>query len=291
MTDTISRKVAVIADSTCCLPPEILQQYDIRLVPIIIHYNGNDFRDGIDIAAGEVYRIMRKREDLPSTSTPSTGDFLDAYRQASESAESAVCITLTSLQSKTFETAAVARKMAEEALPGMSIEVIDSRAVGGALGFVVLETARAANRGAALEEVCQVARRTMERVTLVAMVDSLYYLARTGRIAKAAAWAGSLLNMKPVLEHTTAVGETMPLARPRSKARAIEIMLDSMAERVGDASVHVNVHHADELEEGERLKAEIGRRFKCSELFLTEFTPGMGVHAGPGIIGMSFMTD
>lgn len=291
MTDTISRKVAVLADSTCCLPPEILRQYDIGLVPIIIHHDGKDYRDGIDITAGEVYRIMRKREDLPSTSTPSTGDFLDAYREARKNAEAVVCITLTSLQSKTFETAAVARQMAQETLPGMSIEVIDSRAVGGALGFVVLEAARAAGRGADIKDVCQAAQKTMERVVLFAMVDSLYYLARTGRIGRAAAWAGSLLNMKPVLEHITSVGETMPLARPRSKAKAIEIMLDSMAEHVGNAAVHVNVHHADELEEGERLKAEIGRRFKCSELFLTEFTPGMGVHAGPGIIGMSFMTE
>jgi len=291
MTDKVRGKVAVVTDSTCCLPPEVVKQYGIRFVPIVIHFNGKSYYDGVDISAGEVYRIMRRREDLPSTSTPSTGDFLNAYGEAHEQGQSVVCITLTSLQSKTWEVATVARQMALESLPEAAIEVIDSRAVGGALGFVVLEAARAADRGATLEEVCQTARKTMEKVVLVAMVDSLYYLARTGRIAKAAAWAGSILNMKPVLEHTTDVGETMPLARPRSKAKAIEIMLGDMAERVGDARVHVNVHHADELEEGEKLRAEIGRRFNCAELFLTEFTPGMGVHAGPGIIGMSFMTE
>ncbi len=291
MSETVDRRVSVVCDSTCCLPPEIVGQYGIRLVPLIIHYNGNSYHDGVDISAGQIYRIMRKREDLPSTSTPSTGDFLNAYREAGERGESVVCITLTSLQSKTCEVASVAKQMAAESLPGTSIEVIDSRAVGGALGFMVLEAARAADRGAGLEDVCQAARNAMEKVVLVAMVDSLYYLARTGRIAKAAAWAGSILNMKPVLEHTTVVGETMPLARPRSKAKAIEVMLENMAERVGDAKVHVNVHHADELEEGKKLQAEIGRRFNCVELFLTEFTPGMGVHAGPGIIGMSFMID
>jgi len=291
MSETSPRKVTLVSDSTCCLPPEIVRKYGIRLVPIVIHYNGKSYYDGVDIGAGEIYRIMRRREDLPSTSTPSTGDFLNAYREAIERGESVVSVTLTSLQSKTCEVASVAKQMALESLPGAAIEVIDSRAVGGALGFVVLEAARAADRGASLEEVCQVARKVMDRVVLVAMVDSLYYLARTGRIAKAAAWAGSILNMKPVLEHTTEVGETMPLARPRSKAKAVEIMLGDMAERVGDARVHVNVHHADELDEGKRLMAEIERRFNCVELFLTEFTPGMGVHAGPGIIGMSFMTE
>ena len=291
MTEKARRKVTVVSDSTCCLPPEIVRQYGIRLVPIVIHYNGNSYYDGVEISAGEIYRIMRRREDLPGTSTPSTGDFLNAYREASERGESVACMTLTSLQSKTCEVASVAKQMASEALPGLSIEVIDTRAVGGALGFVVLEAARAAEGGADVDEVCEVARQTMKKVVLVAMVDSLYYLARTGRIGKAAAWAGSILNMKPVLEHTTDVGETMPLARPRSKAKAVEVMLDAMTERVGNAKVHVNVHHADELEEGKKLMAEIERRFNCVELLFTEFTPGMGVHAGPGIIGMSFMTD
>jgi DegV family protein with EDD domain len=257
----------------------------------MLHHDGKSYRDGVDISAGEIYRIMRKRTDLPTTSTPSAGDFLDVYRQLSHETEGVVCITLTSLQSKTFEAAMVAKGMAKESIPKATVEVIDSRAVAGALGFVVLEAARAAEGGGDLQQVCDAARRTMNKVVLVAMVDTLYYLARTGRIARAAAWAGSLLNMKPVLEHTAEVGETMPLARPRSKAKAVELMLQTMAERVGNATVHANVHHADELEDGERLKEEIGRKFKCAELYLTEFTPGMGVHAGPGILGISFYAD
>lgn len=285
------RRVGVCTDSTCTLPPEVLQEHGIRLVPIIIHHNGKNYRDGVDITAGEVYRIMRERKNLPSTSTPSAGDFLEAYRELNHSAEGIVCVTLTSLQSKTYEAAMVAREMAKEAMPGTPIEVVDSRAVGGTLGFIVLEAARAAERGADLQQVCDTARAVMKKVTLVAMLDTLYYLARTGRVARAAAWAGSLLNMKPVLEHNTEVGETMPLARPRSKAKAVELMLQTMAERAGSARVHVNVHHADELEQGERLRDEIGRKFNCAELYLTEFTPGMGVHTGPGILGFSFYAE
>ncbi len=285
------RKVGICTDSTCTLPPEVLREHDIRLVPIVIHHDGRNYRDGVDISAGEVYRIMRERKDLPSTSTPSTGDFLEAYRELNHSAEGIVCITLTSLQSKTYEAAMVAKGMAAESMPHTSIEVVDSRAVAGALGFVVLEAARAAERGASLQEVCDAARCMMKKVILVAMVDTLYYLARTGRVGRAAAWAGSLLNLKPVLEHNAEAGETMPFARPRSKAKAIEVMLQAMADSVGEARVHVNVHHADELEQGERLKEEIGRRFNCAELYLTEFTPGMGVHAGPGIIGFSFYAE
>ncbi|MCX5994531.1 MAG: DegV family EDD domain-containing protein, partial [Chloroflexi bacterium] len=164
-------------------------------------------------------------------------------------------------------------------------------AVAGALGFIVLEAARTASQGAELPQVIDAARNIMGKVGFLAMVDTLYFLARTGRIARAAAWAGSLLDMKPVVEHSPSIGETMPVARPRTKAKAVQIMLKLMAEKVGNHTVHVIVHHADELEDGEKLKAEIGARFKCAELYLTEFTPAMGIHAGPGVLAISFYAD
>jgi DegV family protein with EDD domain len=285
------KRVAILTDSTCCLPVELVERYDICLVPILIVYEGKSYRDGVDITPGEVYRIMRRRKELPTTSTPSAGDFLNAYCQLSQKAESVLCITLTSLQSKVFDTALIAKEMAKEVIPNTAIEVIDSRAVAGALGFVVLETARIASQGAELIQVHNAARNMIGRVNFLAMLDTLFYLARTGRIARAAAWAGSILDMKPVVEHSTSIGETTPLARPRTEAKAIEHMLQTMAERVRDSRVHVMVHHADELEKGEQLKAEIGSRFNCAELYLTEFTPGMGVHAGPGILAISFYVD
>jgi len=131
----------------------------------------------------------------------------------------------------------------------------------------------------------------MDRVNFLAMLDTLYYLARTGRIARAAAWAGSMLSMKPVVEHSPAIGETTPIARPRTKPKAIELMLKIMAQRMGSSRVHVLVHHADELDEAKKLMAEIDSRFSCVELYLTEFTPIMGVHAGPGVLAISFYAD
>jgi len=285
------KKVAILTDSTCCLPTELVERYDICLVPILIVYKGKSYRDGVDISPSEVYKIMRRRKDLPTTSTPSAGDFLDAYRQLSQKVESILCITLTSLQSKVFNTAVIAKEMAKEVIPNTAIEIIDSHAVSGALGFVVLEAARIASQGAELIQVRNAARNMIGRVNFLAMLDTLFYLARTGRIARAAAWAGSILDMKPVLEHSTSVGETTPLARPRTEAKAIEQMLQTMAERVGGSRVHVMVHHADELEKGEKLKADIGSRFNCAELYLTEFTPSMGIHAGHGTLAISFYTD
>ncbi len=285
------RKVAVITDSTCCLPAELLARHSIRVVPLLIVIGDRTYRDGQDITAGEVYRIMRQGGNLPTTSVPTPNDFCHTYAEVSREAEAIVCITLTGLQSKTYEAASLGAKLARDVIPHTPIEVIDSRAVSGALGFMVLEAARAADGGAGLEEVCEVARRTGARVNFLAMVDTLHYLARTGRVARAAAWTGSLLNIKPVLEHSTSVGETAPFARPRSKAKAVELMLQTMAERTGTSPVHVLVHHADEAEEGERLKAVIEKRFACAEIYLTEFTPIMGVHAGPGILAIAFWKE
>ena len=285
------KKVAIVTDSTCCLPRELVEKYDIYLIPLLTIYEGRSYRDGIDITPTEVYKIMRRRKNLPSTSTPSAGDFLEVYRQLSQKAEGILCITLTGKQSKTFEAALLAKEMAKEALPGTAIEVIDSRAVGGALGFIVLEAARVASQGADLNQVIRAAQDMRDKVNFLAMLDTLFYLARTGRIARAAAWAGAILNMKPILEHNPAIGETAPVARPRTKIKAIELMLQIMAERMGDSKVHVMVHHADELAEGEKLRDKIRSQFDCAEIYLTEFTPVMGVHTGPGVLAIAFYAD
>ena len=285
------RKVAVVADSTCCLPPEVVEKYDICVVPLQIVHEGKSYRDGVDITPNEVYKIMRKKENLPTTSTASAGDFLDAYRQMSQKAESILCITLTGLQSKTFEAAVTAKEIAKEELPNTIIEAFDSRSVAGALGFIALEAARFASRGAGLAEVIEVARNMMGRVNFLAMLDTLYYLARLGRVARAAAWAGNMLDMKPVLEHSPAVGETMPVARPRTRRRAIERMLQIMSDRTKGSVVHVMVQHADELDEAKKLATEIESQFNCVEMYITEFTPVMGVHTGPGLLAIGFYTD
>jgi len=285
------KKVAILTDSTCCLPQQVIEEYGIHTVPIWIVYEGRSYKDGIDITAEQVYDIMRKKEHLPTTSAPSVGDFLEAYRKLATEAQSILCITMTSLQSQINQVASLARDIARLDNRCITIEVLDSRAVAGALGFVVLEAARTASQGADLAQVIDAALRMMNRVHFVAMVDTLYYLARTGRIGRAAAWVGSLLNVKPVLEHSPKVGETMPLARPKTKEGAIQLILDTMAARVGDAKVHAIVNHADERQEAERLLDTIAAKFDCAELYLADLTPGMGVHAGPGVVGAAFYTE
>lgn len=287
----VVKDVSVVTDSTSCLPDELVTEHDICVVPLNILLKGKSYRDGIDISPNEVYRIMRRRRELPTTSTPSAGDFLDTFQRLSQNTESILCITVTSEQSKIYETALLAKQMAREKLPETPIEVLDSRAASSALGLIVLEAARAANRGSDLALTLEAARGMIPRVTYLAVVDTLYYLARTGRIGKAAAWGGALLKMKPIVGHDTSIGLTTPVARPRTRAKAINLLLELMGKKIGNSPAHVIVNHADELEDGQRLEAEISSRFNCAEIYLSEFPPSMGIHAGPGVLGAAFYTD
>lgn len=280
-------KVAIVTDSTACIPRELESKYDIAVVPQLIVFEGKSYRDGVDMSADEVYRLMRNTDKLPTTSVASPVDFLEVYRQMRQKAESILCVTLSSVQSKAFDVAVIAK----EAIPNTAIEVIDSRTVAGALGFVVLEAARVASQGAELAQVTEAARSMIPRVNHIAMLDTLYYLRRGGRIGKASAWSGSLFNFKPILEASTSTGRTEALERPRTKAKAVKRLLDIMAERVGDFPVHVLVHHAGVPEEGEQLKAQVASRFNCAELYLTEFTPMMGAHTGPGMLALCFYAE
>jgi DegV family protein with EDD domain len=285
------KKVAIVTDSACCLPPELITKHDIHVVPLNIIYQGRTYRDKTDISQAEIYRIMRARKDLPTTSVPSSEDFLEVYQELSKTTESILCITVTSLQSGVFNIACNAKEMARESMPGVVIDVLDSRAVAGSLGFIVLEAARLASQGADLVQAREAASDLMGKVSFIGMLDTLYYLARTGRVARAAAWAGSLVNVKPIVAHYPNVGETTPVARPRSRTSGIEHMLEMMAEAIGRSTAHVMVQHADEPEEAERFKDKIGSMFHCSELLLTEFSSSMGVHCGPGLLAVSFYTE
>ena len=284
-------KVGILTDSTSCIPAEFVDKYKIYLIPMTIIFQGKSYKDGVDLSANEVYRIMREKKALPTTSTPSTGDFLTAFQQLSARVDSVLCITLSKHLSKTYETAITARDMAKHLLPAVNIQVVDSKTAAGALGLIVMGTARAINGGASLEEAVRSSGKLVGSVHLLAILDTLYYLARGGRIGRAAAWAGALLDFKPVVELSASTGEVMPVCRPRTKTKAIEQMLSVMKQRVEDSNVHVIVHHADEPQLAEALKEKISSSFKCAELYITEFTPLMGIHTGPGLLAVSFYKE
>ena len=283
------QKLAIVTDSTACLPQELVEKYDVLVVPLSLIIEGQVYQDGVDMTPSEVYELQRKRKVLPTTSAASPGEIIEVYRKASKKANAILHLSLSSKLSMEFDSARQAKEMAKEAIPGVEIEVLDTRTAAGAQGFLALAAAQVAASGGSLTQAIQAVEQLAPKVHLFVTVDTLHFLAKGGRVPKAAAWAGSLLSIKPILQ--VAEGEALPFERIRTKPKAIKRLLEIMEKRAGQKRVHVNLMHAGVPEEAEELKKQLLARFDCAELYITEFTPVMGVHTGPGLVGLAFYSE
>jgi fatty acid kinase fatty acid binding subunit len=286
-------RVAIVTDSSANLPPELIHQWDISVVPALLVFGGNTFHDGLDVTPGELYRWLRTNKRIPTTSAPSIGDFVRVYAALSEKAAGIVSIHPPASLTAIYSTAVAASQLIDE----IPIRVISSNAAAMGQGFVVLEAARAAaaaqERGdpvpAAMDAIAARAAEVASRVNLMAAIDTLEYLYRGGRIGGAAALLGSALQIKPIVY--IANGRVEVLAKPRTKSKATQFMLKQMAGQVDSHRLHAAVLHADAPEEAEALRQRIAQEFDCVELYTAEFTPVMGAHTGPGLVGVAFFAE
>ena len=283
----MKQKVAIVTDTTACIPREMVEKYGIGVVPVEFVFEDKVYQDGIDMSPAEFYRRLRRAKKLPTTSGSLPTPFLEAYRKASQKAANILCITAPAKLSGMFNSAQLAMKMAKEALPNVVIELIDCTTAAAGQGLVVLAAARAAVSGKDLTEVVTTVRSVMQRVSLFATLDTLHYLVKGGRVPKAAGLASSLFQIKPIF--TVNGGDAFPVVNARTTSGAIKRILKLMGQKVVKGQpLHVAVMHADVIDRAVALSREISARFDCTELFITEFTPVMGVHTGPGVIGVAF---
>jgi DegV family protein with EDD domain len=290
------KKVVVVTDSSATVPADLVQELDIRVVPILLALDGHTFRDGVDITAAEVYRWLRESKHLSTTSAPSVGDFLRVYAAVAQEASGIVSIHLSPKLSATYNSAVTASQLVDgpDGHPFHAIRVVNCHTAAMGQGFVVLAAARAAAAGADLETIVARAQEVAGRMNLLATIGTLEYLHRGGRIGGAATLLGTMLQIKPVLY--VADGHVDVFARPRTLTKALGVMLQQMAERiqrVGHAPrpLHVAILHAAEPEKAEALRQQVAEQFDCAELYVTELTPVMGAHTGPGVLGVVFYAE
>ncbi|NIM96016.1 MAG: DegV family EDD domain-containing protein [Anaerolineales bacterium] len=279
-------KVAVVTDSASNLPLDIIAEYGISVIPIYLHWNGRTYRDGVDIKPEEVYRRLRDSQTTPQTAAPSVGDFLQTYLKLAEEVEGIVSIHLPENLSGVITAA---RMASELAIKEVDVRVVDAGTAAMGAGFVTLAAARAAAQGADLEDVFGVAQEVAPKVTVVAMLDTLKYLHRSGRISTVTALMGIALKIKPIMyikDHSIQV-----FAKPRTSSRGIRLMLAEMERQVGTDPTHVAVLHADAPLEAIQLQKEVEMRVNCIEVFTCAFTPVMGAHTGPGLLGIAFYPE
>jgi DegV family protein with EDD domain len=283
-------RVAIVTDTTACIPPEQVADLSIELVPIQLIIDGKAYRDGIDITPSQFYSLLSKAKKVPTTAGSLPEPYLEAYERAARRAPNILCLTEPSRLSGMYNSALLAARLAGESLPGVTIEVMECSSAAGGLGLTVLAAARQAAAGKGLTEVAAMARELMRRVYLFATLDTLHYLVKGGRVPWVAGLANSVLHIKPVFSVNG--GDAHNVALPRTTEGAIKKILGIMEKKIPwGRPVHVAVMHAAAPERARELKDLIAKSFNTVELFITEFTPVMGVHTGPGLVGAAFYAE
>ena len=280
------QKVAIVTDSAACLPPALAAEHGIEVVPFTMAFGDKAYHDGVD-SPSDFYRQLQAADRLPKTSAPSPGDFLEAFRRASERAPAVLCLTLPTNLSSSNNACMQAVAMAETELPGILVKGMAAGAVAAGQGLIVLECARAAIRGAGIEDVARLAERLAGEVHFFAFLDTLEYLAKGGHVPKAAAWLGNLVGLRPIL--TAPHGDVRRITQARSRKGATDRILRLVEEHnAALAPIQAMVMHANAPEEAEALRVRLAARFPCREVHVTQFTSVMGAHSGPGVLGIAF---
>jgi DegV family protein with EDD domain len=257
------------------------------VVPVPLIIEGKTYRDGIDMTPNEFYAMLRKAKKLPTTSSSSPEHYLQAYQNASLKAESILCLTEPSKFSAMFDSAKTAIQTAKKTLQNVVIEVMECTTAAAGQGLVAMAAARAAALNKPLAEVKEITSKVMSKINLYATLDTLQYLVRSGRVPQAAALVNSILNIKPVFTLNHADAHTVALPRTMKSAinRIVKLMEGAV---VKGQRLYVAVMHADAMGEAITLKDRITYQFECHEIYITEFTPVMGAHTGPGLVGVAF---
>lgn len=280
------KKVALVIDSTANLPEEFVEKYNIFVIPLIVNWAGESLYDGVDITPTAFYERLTKAKEMPSTSQPSAGEFVEIFTKAAETAESILCLTISSELSGTFASANAARAMLED----IPIEIVDTRSTVMAMGFMALKAAEAIENGADLAEAAQAARDLIPKVRILFVVDTLEFLHRGGRIGGASRLFGSVLSIKPVL--TLDDGRIETLEKIRTKRKAIQYLIDYVVKDVaGKAEVHAVMLNAVALDDADAAAAKLQQRLNIENIPHSALSPVIGTHVGPGAIGIAYYAE
>ena len=279
--------IRIVTDSTSYLPADEIQEFDIRVVPLNVHFGeGQVFQEGKTIDNNQFYAMLAEAPELPTTSQPSPGQFLDVFSEFAEAGHDVICPVISSKLSGTYQSALDAKRM----LPEANIVVIDTYSTASCLGLMVITAAEMAADGHTVEEIVARVEQMRDDMRLYFVVDTLEYLQKGGRIGAAAAFLGTLLKVKPILMLDE--GVIKPLDKVRSKRKAIQRLLSELESHVSpDQPVQAIAMHAQAYDEARELELEVRRRFNCHRMYFGEVGPVVGTHTGPGLLGAAICPE
>lgn len=277
--------VHVVTDSTADLTPELIKEFGVtapvHIVPLTVHFGEQEYRDGVDLTAAEFYRKLRESSQMPRTSQPSPAAFIDVYAQISRPGDAILSFHISSKLSGTYQSALLAARQFDD----RRIEVIDTRSASLGVGLIALRAAQLTEQGAELDEILVACREMINHNRVLFLVDTLEYLHKNGRIGKAQAFVGGLLNVKPIL--TLEDGVVAPLDKVRGKAKARARLLERLLETTAAERVVVGaVVHAQAPEDAASLAEAVAAQFPASRIVTGQLGPTVGTHVGPGTLGV-----
>lgn len=279
--------IKIVTDSTSYISDEYIKKYDIKLVSLNVIINGVSSRE-VDIENEVFYEEIRNSKEIPKSSQPIPEEMLNTFREIVEDGDSIVGIFLSSKMSGTYSNANMIKDMILEDYPDAEIHILDSKTNCMQMGFAVIEAARTASEGKSINEVINAANHVINNSRFLFTPETLEYLKKGGRIGGAAALFGNVLQIKPIL--TVVNGETSVFKKVRTRKKAIEEIVKTVLEEIeskglGDIVVHHINCQEDGLKLAKALENKLGKKVEIQSI-----GPVIGVHVGPGSIGIAYYT-
>jgi len=278
-------KIAFITDSTAYLEKEYVEEHQLRVIPLNLHWGEETYKDNVDITPEVFYDRLIKSDTLPTTSQPSAGEFLSVYEEMAKQAEELVVPLISSGISGTVDSALMAAKQ----FKGASVHVIDSKVTSAGLALLVKALVKRAEEGDGVDDLVRLAEKIIKDMRVYFVVDTLKYLHMGGRIGGASAFLGSALDLKPIL-YLTEEGKIGALEKVRTKKKAVKRLIELAVEKAGVKKAYVGVIHAEAREEAEVIQSELNNQIDCIDSGIYIISPVIGTHVGPGALAVAIHT-
>jgi DegV family protein with EDD domain len=279
-------KIAVVTDSTTYLPEKYLKKYNIIVAPQILIWGKETYQDGVDIFPDEFYKRLKNTKVMPSTSQATPSTFLKIFSDLLGQDYQVIAILISNVLSGTIASAVQAVDMIPNAKD--RVVIVDSESTSMAMGFQVLEVAKAVEGGASLDECRQLAEKAREHTGVVFAVETLEFLHRGGRIGSATRYLGTAINIKPILELRD--GKIEPIERIRTRSKSLFRLVELVENRINNRTpVRLAVLHANSEEDAKLVLNEASKRIHPIDTVLVGVSPVIGTHAGPGTVGIAYM--
>ena len=278
-------KIALLTDSTAYIPQNLVEQYAITVVPQVLIWGEEIFEDGVNIMPSQFYERLKHASVMPTTTQVTVVKMHEMFKELLDQDYQVLAILVSSKLSGTINSASQALAMLPDGAP---VKIVDSQATAMAMGFQVVHVARAVQQGASFAEAFKLAEQVIEHTGVVFAVDTLEFLHRGGRIGGGKRFLGTALNIKPILELTEGKIEGIEQVRTRGKslARLVELTEKRIA---GRSPVHLAALHANAEGDAKSVLQEAIARLNPVESFMSEVSPVVGTHAGPGTVGLAFL--